>query len=288
MAADEAMYAAKRGGRNRCVVSTNELKHALDAKKAQSDKLLAAIGSGDFEPFYQPQIDGANGQLIGVEALARWKREDGQIVSPADFIPLAEELNIVQKIDQIIFEKALKQLKKWENGGYEVPHLSVNVSSAQLFGGEFEHCAGAIGEFKNTKISFELLETTFLDAADETLLFQIDKLKELGIGIEVDDFGTGYTSIVGLMNIAPTRLKVARELVMPIVEKGPACDVVRSIIEIGNSLGIEVLCEGVETSRHAELLISIGCSFHQGFHYARPMSSRNFTKYMKELKRNAA
>ena len=131
-------------------------------------------------------------------------------------------------------------------------------------------------------VSFELVESIFLDESDELVTWNIEQIKELGIDIEIDDFGTGYASIVSLLKLKPRRLKIDRQLIMPIVGSPAQRSLVESIIDIGKSLGIEVIAEGVETMEHARILKELGCDMLQGFAFAMPMSSADFSQFVRK------
>jgi diguanylate cyclase (GGDEF)-like protein len=274
--ADEALYEAKRSGRNQLVVSTRELKNSVAKRKGKTDDLIRAIDNSEIVPFFQPQIDGRSGALVGIEALARWCRDDGSIIPPDEFLPYARELNMVHLIDQTVLSKSMLQIDRWAENGIHVPRFSVNVSLRHLTETDFQKATQNFKNVAGTQLSFELLESIFLDAADEEIPWQIDQLDEIGIDVEVDDFGTGHTSILGLMRIKPKRLKIARELVDPIVSDLTQRNVIKNIIALGESLGIEVLAEGVETQKHVDILIGLGCPFHQGYYYAKPMPAAEF------------
>ena len=130
-------------------------------------------------------------------------------------------------------------------------------------------------------MSFELVESIFLDESDELVTWNIDQIKELGIDIEIDDFGTGYASIVSLLKLKPRRLKIDRQLVFPMVSSPAQRQLVESIIDIGNSLGIEVIAEGVETMEHARMLKELGCDVLQGYAFAGPMSAEEFKTFVR-------
>ncbi|MEW9836522.1 putative bifunctional diguanylate cyclase/phosphodiesterase [Mesorhizobium marinum] len=281
--ADLALYRAKNRGRNRYHFFNDALQAEISETKRVADDLLSGLERCEFVAHYQPQFDATTHAIVGVEALARWNHPTAGLLSPDDFIGIAEELNVVATIDRMILEQTLRDLKAWEDAGIEVPKASVNVSARRLHDEELIGGLAELGIAPGT-IAFELVESIFLDESDELVTWNVEQIKGLGIDIEIDDFGTGYASIVSLLKLKPRRLKIDRQLVTPILKSPAQRQLVGSIIEIGRSLGIEVLAEGVETLRHARVLKSLGCSALQGFAFARAMSAEEFVAFARAHK----
>lgn len=268
--ADIALYRAKRGGRSRAHGFTQELVEETRHKKTLADQLSIALENGDLLAYYQPQFDAWTGALVGAEALVRWDHPERGLVGPAYFISIARELNMEQLIDRQILIRSQADFAAMLAGNVPVPKVSVNVSSRRL-----RH-PGLIEELDTMslspgRLSFELLESTFLDDSDSQTLWTLDALRERGIGIEIDDFGTGHASIMGLIRVAPDRLKTDRSLLSPAIGDQKMKQLFALAIQIGNTLGIDVTAEGVESETHAELARNFGCRALQGFHFAKPM-----------------
>ncbi len=279
MNADIALYRAKRSGRNRYEFFTEELQAEILRTKSVADEVLSGLEQKEFFAHFQPQFDATTLDVVGVEALARWRHPEKGVVAPDFFMGAAEELNVVASIDRMILEQSLRQFKTWSQSGLSVPKISVNVSLRRLHD---EHLIRSLREMdiESGSVSFELVESIFLDEADDVVKWNIEQLKELGIDIEIDDFGTGYASIVSLLNLMPRRLKIDRQFIMPIVGSQAQRNLVSSIIDIGKSLDIEVVGEGVETMEHARLLRDMGCDILQGYALARPMSASEFGSFV--------
>ena len=216
--------------------------------------------------------------FAGVEALARWNHPVQGVLTPDVFLKVAEDLNVVALIDQVILEQALRDFEDWTKSGVRIPRISVNVSARRLKDEELIKSLSQLAIRPGT-VSFELIESIFLDENDDLLIWNVEQIKELGIDIEIDDFGTGYASIVSLMKLKPRRLKIDRQLILPITDSPEQLQVVRSIIEIGKSLGIEVVAEGVESNNHARILRKIGCDLLQGYALGRPMDAEGFKHF---------
>jgi diguanylate cyclase (GGDEF)-like protein len=277
--ADIALYRAKSRGRNRYQFFNDALQAEITSTKRIADEILSGIERGEFIAHYQPQFDASTLEVVGVEALARWRHPTQGLLPPAAFMKIAEELNVVDTIDRMILEQTLLDLAAWRAAGLPIPKASVNVSARRLR--DEELIRGLRGmDIPPDSISFELVESIFLDEADELVAWNVDHIKELGIDIEIDDFGTGYASIVSLLKLKPSRLKIDRQLVLPIVRSPAQRQLVGSIIEIGQSLGIDVLAEGVETMEHARLLHRLGCDALQGYAFARPMSASDLAEFV--------
>ncbi|HEY6631821.1 MAG TPA: EAL domain-containing protein [Rhizobiaceae bacterium] len=276
--ADLALYRAKSRGRNRHQFFNDALQADILATKRVADDILSGLERGEFVAWYQPQFDARTHAIVGVEALARWNHPTEGLLAPNDFIKVAEELNAVATIDRMILEQTLADFDDWAASGLRVPKASVNVSARRLHDEELIRSLGELSIRPGT-ISFELVESIFLDENDELFTWNVEQIKALGIDIEIDDFGSGHASIVSLLRLKPSRLKIDRQLVTPIVDSPAQRQLVGSILEIGRSLGIEVLAEGVETMEHARVLKRLGCNALQGHAFARAMSASEFKAF---------
>ena len=273
--ADVALYRAKSEGRNCYKFFTQDLHAEIITTKRTADEILAGLERGEFTCFYQPQFDARTRELSGAEALVRWNHPTKGLLAPDKFLKTAEELNVVQTLDRIVLETALRDKFRWAARGLIVPHISVNVSVKRL------HDAGLYETLKTLpitpgEIAFELVEAIFLDESGDVVSENLERVKEMGIEIEIDDFGTGHTSIVSLLKLQPKRLKIDRQLVAPIVSSPKERALVRSIVEIARSLGIETVAEGVETMDHANLLLSLGCDILQGYAFSKALPFEEF------------
>jgi len=279
--ADIALYRAKSRGRNRYEFFTAALQAEVIRTKRVADEILHGLETDEFLPWYQPQFDAVTLEITGVEALARWRHPVEGILVPARFLDVAEDLNVVSVIDRLILEQALRDFAVWEELGLGIPKVAVNVSARRL---QDEQLIASLKDlkFEPGRLAFELVESIFLDETDDMVRWNAEQIKELGIDIEIDDFGTGYASIVSLMKLKPRRLKIDRQLVGPIVTSSTQRRLVQSIVDIGRSLDIEVVGEGVETMEHATILRELGCNMLQGYAFAAPMSAEALAGFVRE------
>jgi len=275
--ADIALYRAKSMGRNRFEFFNHNLQADIINTKRTADEILAGIDNCEFTAWYQPQFSARTMELTGVEALVRWKHPSKGLLTPPDkFLRIADEINVVQMLDRIVLETALHDKMRWTARGIAVPKVSVNVSARRLHDGSLLESLADL-HIRPGEISFELVESIFLDESEDVVSQNLERIKALGIDIEIDDFGTGHTSIVSLLKLKPKRLKIDRQLVQPIVNASQERALVSSIIEIARSLGVETVAEGVETAAHAALLRDLGCDILQGYAFSRPLSFDDFT-----------
>lgn len=278
--ADIALYRAKSRGRSRYEFFTSALQAEVIRTKRVADEILHGLETDQFIPWYQPQFDAVTLEIAGVEALARWQHPTEGILPPAHFLDVADELNVVSTIDRIVLEKALDEFARWEKLELGIPKVAVNVSARRL---QDEHLIASLKDlsFEPGRLAFELVESIFLDETDDMVRWNAEQIKDLGIDIEIDDFGTGYASIVSLMKLKPRRLKIDRQLVGPIVTSAAQRRLVQSIVDIGRSLDIEVVGEGVETMEHAAILRDLGCNMLQGYAFAAPMSADTLVDFVR-------
>ncbi|KUM25927.1 histidine kinase [Mesorhizobium loti] len=285
--ADIALYRAKRRGRNRREFFSGELQNEIVNAKRVADEILAGLERNEFIVFYQPQFDAKTLEIVGVEALARWRHPERGILAPDVFLKTAEELNVVSIIDRKVLQQSLLDFEAWSADKIGIPRVSVNVSARRLQDEELLKSLRELNIRKET-FSFELVESIFLDDNDDLVTWNLEQIKQLGIDIEIDDFGTGYASIVSLLKLQPRRLKIDRQLVDPIVNSPQQRQVVSSIIEIGKSLGIEIIAEGVETMKHARLLKGLGCDILQGYAFGHAMDSDSLRSFVRSRRLRVA
>jgi len=278
---DIALYQAKGKGRNRFEFFSSHLQNDIINNKNIADDILVALERREFVPFYQLQFHAQSLNVAGVESLARWRHPEKGILTPDRFLIIAADLDVVAQIDNDILEQALADLARWRTMGLAIPKVSVNVSARRLDDPALAKKLSAF-DIEPGAVSFELLETIFLDETDETVVQNLKMLKQLGVDIEIDDFGTGHASIVSLLKTAPNALKIDRQLIRPIAKVAEQRKLVRSIIEIGKSLNVKVVAEGVETQEHIRILQDLGCDILQGYALARPMAFEHIEHYVKE------
>jgi diguanylate cyclase (GGDEF)-like protein len=279
--ADLALYEAKQAGRGRAKVFTEKLRIAAENTKLQAEEFTRALDNDEIVAYFQPQFDAATFELAGVEALARWDHPQQGILTPDRFLAVAEITGRTGDLDKSILRKALFELTRWDLMGVTIPRISVNISARRLADKNLLSELSGLPLLPG-RLCFELLETVYFDGQDSHLREVIGQIKARGIDIEIDDFGTGHASILGLLQLQPKRLKIDRQFIMPIVTSIAQRRLVSSIIDIGRSQNVEVVAEGVETLEHAKILRDLGCHLLQGYAFARPMSSNRFVTFIRE------
>jgi diguanylate cyclase (GGDEF)-like protein len=279
--ADIALYRAKDRGRNRYEFFSAALQAEVINTKRVADEILKSLESQDFIAHYQPQFCAKTLDVVGVEALARWRHPTLGLRAPDAFMNIAEELSVVAAIDQSILGQALADLERWDRLGIGVPRVSVNVSQRRLHDENLVSTLRSM-DIADGRIAFELVESIYLDESDGVIAWNIEQIKALGIDVEIDDFGTGYASIVSLQKLHPRRLKIDRQLVDPIITEPSQRRLVASIVDIGKAMDIEIVAEGVETMEHAKILRDLGCDILQGYAFAKPMSREALEAFLGE------
>lgn len=266
---DIALYQAKKLGRNRVEFFTPKLQTDLQAERKLAEELRLALMRSEIVPFYQLQVDAHSRRIIGLEALARWQHPERGLLPPAAFLRVAEECGLTAEIDAAILNRALLDRAAWTSQGLKPPRIAVNISASRLADPALIERLQAL-DIPRHAIVFELIETIFLDDPDARLLANIDAIKRMGIEIEIDDFGSGHASLIGLVKLKPTRLKIDRQLVTAITDSDEQRRLVGSIVEIAKALSVAVIAEGVETEAHARLLAHAGCDGLQGYAIGYP------------------
>lgn len=278
---DVALYKAKSNGRNGFCHFRHEDRAEMERIKQVSDDILRGIDAAEFIPVYQPQVDARSGRLVGFEALARWEHPHKGLLNPSYFLSLAEDLNVVERIDAMMFARALDEIPRLFADGM-CPALSFNVSHRRLMSSDVVQDAKLAAQYPG-EVAFELLESVYLDEQDEASALQIDAIKSLGVKVEIDDFGSGHASIIGLEQVRPDRLKIDQRLVEPIAYANRSMTMVKSIVDIAQALDIGVTAEGVERPEQVKLLRAAGCDRLQGFLIGRPTQYQHLPALLETL-----
>ena len=280
--ADAAMYKAKDEGRNNYKFYTDDLTQKAYERIVLEKELRNALINREFEVYYQPQVDMRDSSIIGMEALIRWRHPQKGLVSPANFIPLAEETGLIVEIDRVMTSTAMHQFQKWIENGYSVGVLSMNLSMVQLDEHDFlkfvkETLASSKLATKN--IAFEVTETQVMRNPQNAIAL-LQKLKDLGIKLAVDDFGTGHSSLSYLKQLPIDKLKIDQSFTCDVLIDENDAELTRAIISIAKSLRLNVIAEGVETRDQVGFLLENGCYEAQGYFYYKPQSAEDITKIL--------
>jgi diguanylate cyclase (GGDEF)-like protein/PAS domain S-box-containing protein len=284
--ADIAMYQAKTSGRNALRFFNPRMQDAINARFSLEDDLRKALDYRQFQLHYQLQVDN-EGQVVGAEALLRWHHLERGMISPAEFIPLAEETGLILPIGRWVIEMACAQLQLWQNSpltrGLE---LSINVSARQFFQADFvEEVRSAIRKhaINPRLLKLELTESLLIKNIEETVA-TMTALGKMGIHFSLDDFGTGYSSLQYLKQLPLNQLKIDQSFVRDIATNNDDQAIVRTIIAMASSLKLSVIAEGVETEEQRDFLLRSGCSHFQGYLFGQPLPITQFEAGLAGLK----
>ena len=240
-------------------------------------QLRQAIDRGELVLHYQPQIDMCTGEVYGAEALARWPRSDGRWIPPDEFIHIAEHTGLIRPLTALVIDLAVAQAARW-HAQHRGVRVSLNLSAHNLVDPEIPTViadALAAAGLPATQLMVELTETTVMSNPTRALQV-IEELRAIGVGLAIDDFGTGHSSLAYLSRLPVTELKIDRSFVMDMADEPTATSIVRTIVDLGRNLELDVIAEGVENDDIASSLIDLGCHHAQGFHYSRPLEPRAF------------
>ncbi|MDO9204445.1 PAS domain S-box protein [Methylotenera sp.] len=283
--ADIAMYQAKKAGRNTLCFFDPDMQVAINTRAALEIDLRNAIDNQQFELYYQVQVN-ILGQPLGAEALIRWPHPERGLVSPYNFIPLAEETGLILPIGQWVLESACAQLQAWQQApATRNLTLSINVSPKQFYQSNFaSQVKTAVKHFNvNPKqLKLELTESILLEHIDDTIM-KMNELRNIGVHFSLDDFGTGYSSLQYLKLLPLYQLKIDQSFVSDIATDTSDQAIVRTIIAMAETLNLEVIAEGVESTVQRELLTSCGCDTYQGYLFGRPVPIEQFNAALKSV-----
>ncbi len=283
--ADTAMYYAKSSGRNNFQFFAEPMNTAANKRLHLESELWRALAENQLLLHYQPQVDLLSGRIVGVEALVRWNHPERGMISPADFIPVAEESGLILPIGHWVLLEACKQAKAWLDSGADMGDMAVNISAHQFKQPEFPASVRRILEETGLppgRLELEITESAVMHSADSSVNVLVE-LKAMGVKLAIDDFGTGYSSLAYLRRFPIDRLKIDRSFVADLEGDQDAASLVSSIIALGQSLGLRLVAEGVETSGQADFLREKSCERVQGFHFFRPASAENVFASLEQI-----
>jgi len=282
--AHTALHRAKHGGRNHYMFYTQEMQIRSGRNLVLEIALRHAIERGELQLHYQPQISLLDGRITGAEALLRWRNPDLGIVSPAEFIPITEDSGQILQIGTWVLRTAITQLRDWLTAGITPFSLAVNISSTQFRHPNLPGLIGKILQENQLEARHLELELTERVAMDDPLaaIAIMNELHDLGVRISIDDFGTGYSSLNYLKRFRAHKLKIDQSFVRDLADDADDQAIVKSVIHLANSLGIETIAEGVETSQQLAFLQQHGCQEAQGYFFSPPVPADQFTALVRE------
>ncbi len=279
--ADNALHRAKLDSKGGYVIFDNEMyrdaKKYLDRKSGMQQALLDST----FEVYYQPIVDTYTGVLTSMEALVRWPHPVEGMVSPAEFIPIAEETGLILPLGEWVLRSVCNQIKDWNDSGFDDFRVAVNLSARQ-FENNIPGLIGGILDETNidhSSLGLEITEGVAMRDV-EHIIRMLEELKDLGLNISIDDFGTGYSSLAYLKRFPLNTLKIDRSFIMDITDNPDDREITKAIIGMGQNLNLKVLAEGVETSSQLEILRRNGCDFIQGYYYSKPLPATEILPFL--------
>lgn len=282
--ADAAMYAAKNEGRNSVRYYSSEMTARALERVVMETSLRLGLKNQEFVVFFQPQVNGKEERLIGMEALVRWQSPTIGLVSPAAFIPIAEATGLIVELDRFVMRVAMSQISQWYREGYNPGVLAMNLTMKQLQQGDFIDFLTNIIEETECKVEWIELEVTEdqiminPDASIEILR----QISALGVKVAVDDFGTGYSSLSYLKKLPISKLKIDQSFVRDLPHDEEDAAISKAIVALGQSLNLEIIAEGVETKDQKEFLINNGCENIQGYYYSKPLPAQEIVAILSD------
>lgn len=280
--ADVALYRAKEKGKSRCELFEPSMRAAVMDRLQLEGDLHRALSASEFVLFYQPIVDLQSGRIVGAEALLRWRHPERGLLSPADFIPLAEETGQIVPIGRWVLEEACRRGRILSDGRKTALHMSINLSARQLQETDLEdQVVGALraGGLDPQNLVLEVTESLIMQEPRK-MIARLRALRDLGVRLAIDDFGTGYSSLAYLQNLPVDILKIDRSFILDASAAGLS-PLARGIVDLGRAMRLVMVAEGIERREQAEALRSAGCELGQGFHLARPMESEAFERLLR-------
>ncbi|MCP1483122.1 diguanylate cyclase (GGDEF)-like protein [Pseudomonas chlororaphis] len=288
--AEQTMTLAKSRSRNRYQFYIASVDSEMRRRRELEKDLREALSREQFHLVYQPQISYRDHRVVGVEALLRWQHPEHGFVPPDLFIPLAEQNGTIIAIGEWVLDQACRQLREWHDLGFSDLRMAVNLSTVQLHHAELPRVVNnllQIYRLPPRSLELEVTETGLMEDIS-TAAQHLLSLRRSGALIAIDDFGTGYSSLSYLKSLPLDKIKIDKSFVQDLLDDDDDATIVRAIIQLGKSLGMQVIAEGVETAEQEAYIISEGCHEGQGYHYSKPLPARELSAYLKQAQRSNA
>jgi len=288
--AEQTMTLAKSRSRNRYQFYIASVDSEMRRRRELEKDLRDALSRNQFHLVYQPQISYRDHQVVGVEALIRWQHPEHGLVPPDLFIPLAEQNGTIIPIGEWVLDQACRQLREWHDLGFTGLRMAVNLSTVQLHHAELPRVVNnllQIYRLPPRSLELEVTETGLMEDIS-TAAQHLLSLRRSGALIAIDDFGTGYSSLSYLKSLPLDKIKIDKSFVQDLLDDDDDATIVRAIIQLGKSLGMQVIAEGVETAEQEAYIISEGCHEGQGYYYSKPLPARELAAFLKHSERNNA
>ena len=284
--ADAAMYSAKQNGRGNFRRYSPGMHAGTEDRVQLESDLHSALNLNQLALYYQPKVDTRTGEVRSAEALIRWLHPTRGVVSPADFIPLAEECGLIGAIGAWVIREACRQARTWQNEGVPPLRVSVNLAASQFRdSGLVDNIRTALVDagLEARYLEVELTESAVMSDPEQSIAI-LEQLSAMGVLVSVDDFGTGYSSMSYLRRFPIDKLKIDRVFIDEIVSRPEDASIVRAIISLAHSLHLKVVAEGVETPAQLDFLKLTGCDEYQGYHFSRPLPAADFERLMRDTR----
>lgn len=286
--AEQTMTLAKARSRNRYQFYIASVDSEMRRRRELEKDLREALSRNQLYLVYQPQISYRDHRVVGVEALLRWQHPELGMVPPDQFIPLAEQNGSIIGIGEWVLDQACRQLREWHDQGFSELRMAVNLSTVQLHHNELPRVVNNLLQayrLPPRSLELEVTETGLMEDIS-TAAQHLLSLRRSGALIAIDDFGTGYSSLSYLKSLPLDKIKIDKSFVQDLLDDDDDATIVRAIIQLGKSLGMQVIAEGVETVEQESYIIAQGCHEGQGYHYSKPLSARELTSFLKQAQRN--
>lgn len=280
--ADTALYQAKDNGRNTYHLYNKAVHRDLAKKLELVKQLRYAVENESLVVYYQPKVELLSHRIVGLEALVRWVQEDGTVIGPDQFIPIAEDTGLIIPLSEFVLKEACNQLHHWHKAGFEDLTMAINISGKQL------HLPHLVDDIMSTvlgaqvpadKIELELTEQVFIENIQSHTNF-MHAVRDNGMSLAIDDFGVGYSSLSYLKNFPVTSLKIDRSFINDLPDNEDDAVIVQTIINLARNLNIQLVAEGIETPEHVDFLMSRECGVGQGYLFSRPLPAEKITELL--------
>ncbi|EKE84891.1 signal protein [Idiomarina xiamenensis 10-D-4] len=282
--ADTSLYQAKENGRNTYHLYNKSLHRDLTDKLELMKRLRHAVDEEKLEVYYQPKVELTSRRIVGLEALVRWIEDDGQVIGPDRFIPIAEDTGLIIPISNFVMRRACEQLKLWHDLGYDELSMAINISGKQLHSPDLmERVLESIhhAQIPAKKLELELTEQVFIENIQSHTNF-MHSIREHGIALAIDDFGVGYSSLAYLKNFPVSSLKIDRSFVQDLPHDNDDATITQTIINLAKNLDLDVVAEGVETEAQVDFLLARDCVIGQGYLFSKPIPAQQMTRLLQQ------